>query len=168
MKKSNLFLIIILSALLLNCSSSKSSTGNGDKNKQQIYVFDDVTNLDSVQINQDTLVTENITQPVEMEKDSVHITQPAEEIVDTSDTIPKTVKYIIQLGAFSSKGRAQLYIDQNKDKISLEMQVSENKTTNLFHVQLPPYLNREDADKTLQSLKNIQTFKDAFIVTVEK
>ena len=162
---SFLFLLPIL-LITISCSSSNSSFKSNENKDPEIYVFDDVTNIDSSLQRADILELDISTIMDKVTADSV--------IAITFDKIPHeaipeiSTKYIIQLGAFSNEVRANDFVKQNRDKITMQMNVVFVAANKLFAVQLPPFSDRNSAEQNLISMKNILAFKDAFILTVEE
>jgi len=146
-------LMIAVSVLIFACSASQETSETEQGKEPDIYVFDDVDKVDSTIIN-------NVSPVPPEEK-----IQPAVADNENKNTIEE---YIVQLGAFSTKSRAERFITENQNKVNLAMNVSFNSETNLFVVQLPPLDNREDAEKLRNSIWDIPVFNDAFIITKEK
>jgi cell division septation protein DedD len=147
-------IILILSLILAACSSSsETTTDSDDSGAQEVYIFDDVT-----EDVEDTGEVPEIETPVEAPpvKETVEEPAPAEE---------KTIDfYIVQVGAFTTKDRAQTFIDQNKDKIEYEMNIHFSESVKLYVVQLQPFRTRGKAEEVRNALWNTGRFNDAFIV----
>lgn len=156
MKTLNAFSILVVIGFF-GCSTSEETTKQTEKKEPDVYIFDDVQK-DAVNI-QDTAKAVPTVQEVKVEpvkKDSVKIEQPI-----------STKKFIIQLGAFTTKERAETFINENKNKTELTMSIIYREQIKLFAVQLPPLATKEEAEKTRNNLWLIPSFKDAFIITVE-
>ncbi len=159
MKIKNVLLIVI-SIIITACSATQEISETDKSGEPDIYVFDDVDKIDSVSTQQDSSTTNNVF-PI----------PPEEKLppLPTNDKEQKiTAKYIVQVGAFSSKERAQRFVNENKNKIEQDMTISFNNHTNLFVVQLPSLNTREEAEQLRNSIWNIPVFKDAFIITLEE
>ncbi|MEW6701117.1 MAG: SPOR domain-containing protein, partial [Bacteroidota bacterium] len=74
-------------------------------------------------------------------------------------------KFFVQVGAFTSKERAQSFVKENQAKIDYEMSISFRDQVQLYVVLLSPFATREDAESVRNSLRQIASFKDAFIIT---
>jgi len=77
--------------------------------------------------------------------------------------------YLIQIGAFTTKQRAEDFASESRQKINDEISVTYNREVNLFVVRLDSkFTNKKDAEKVRDELREIEDFKDAWIVTVGK
>ena len=155
MKKQYLF--ILLPLLIAGCSSSSETQKDDGKGEPEFYLFDDVEHIDSVEA----------ALPIKSEdkKDSVNQNRDESKQHELNEADKKNGKFIIQLGAFSSKERAESFIRENQDKISYLMTIVRKQQNNLYVVQIPPFENRADAESVRNTLWKIIAFKDAFIVT---
>lgn len=143
MKLEKIAILSILSLLLFACSSSEQTTNESNQSESQpeVYVFDDVVEpADSINEIKETI--------------------PAEPVVESTAT-----RYYVQVGAFTTKERAEQFFNENSSKISYPMNISYSDEVKLFVVQLPAFSTREEAEKIRNELWQISTFKDAFIVT---
>ena len=141
MKKFN-FLILLLIIQFLGCSSSTESTkDNSQNNGQEIYVFDDV-------VNNDTLANKS---------DSINVV-PSVQPDSTSE-------FIVQVGAFTTRNKAEKFVSLNQSKIENRMKISYSDSVKLFVVQLPAFSTRSKAEAVRDKLWKTQTFNDAFIIT---
>jgi len=142
--KTNLIIILSFTFILFTaCSSSEETTTETTQAETQpeVYVFDDVTEpADSIDEVKETILPEPVVEP------------PA-------------AKYFVQVGAFTTKERAEQFYNENSSKISYPMNISYSDEVKLFVVQLPAFSTREEAEKIRNELWQISTFKDAFIVT---
>lgn len=142
--KTNLIIILSFTFILFTaCSSSEETTTETTQAETQpeVYVFDDVTEpADSINEVKETI--------------------PPEPVVE-----PHAAKYFVQVGAFTTKERAEQFYNENSSKISYPMNISYSEEVKLFVVQLPAFSTREEAEKVRNELWQTSTFKDAFIVT---
>jgi len=153
-------ILILLCALILTaCGTSEQTAEVAKADSQEVYVFDYVEEVDSLENVQDSLKAE-IISPVPPKE-----VKPLVENQIRNNT--NTFKYLIQVGAFSTRERAEKFVIENQSKVNFLMNISLNKTTNLFVVQSPAFNNRTDAEIIKDNIWQIQTFKDAFIITVE-
>lgn len=140
--KIKLLVILAIFVLIFSaCSSSEETTKeNQDEAQPEVYVFDDVTSdEDTTQAKEET--------PIVIEPES-NVTQ-----------------YFVQVGAFTTKERAEQFQKENSSKTTYPMNISYSDDVKLFVVQLPPFATKTEAEKVRNELWLIQTFKDAFIVT---
>jgi len=151
MKALEVFSIILLIGIF-GCSTSEDTTKQTEKKEPDVYIFDDVQK-DAVNINDTTRAVPSVE---EVKVEPVKIEQAI-----------STKKFIIQLGAFTTEERAETFINENKSKTELTMSIVYREQIKLFAVQLPPFTTKEEAEKTRNNLWLIQSFKDAFIITVE-
>lgn len=161
MKKFYFVIITIIAAFLTACTSSEQT--QSDPKEQEIYVFDDVEKLDTLQ-----------NRAVEQVQDSVSISEPAQldsvnNINISTDTLSNSVKqeYIVQVGAFSTKERAEQFIQENKVKSKYELILSFSEKVHLHVVQLNPFPTKEEAEAARNELWETPIFKGAFIITKE-
>lgn len=130
--------------LLYACSSSQETTESEESTESQpeVYVFDDITDgeEDTTQVTEDTL-------PIVPEKEISEI------------------QYFVQVGAFTTRERAEQFYKNNSSKISYQMNISYSDEVNLYVVRLQAFSNRSEAEKVRNELWQTATFKDAFIVT---
>ncbi len=156
MRSINYFLIVLTIAFY-SCSASEETTQQSEKKEPDVYIFDDIQK-DAVNIN-DT--TKAIPSVEEVKSEPIKV-----EPVKSEQPISGK-RFIIQLGAFTSKERAEAFINENKSKTELAMNIIYREQIKLFAVQLPAFTTREEAEKTRNNLWQIPSFKDAFIITVE-
>lgn len=77
--------------------------------------------------------------------------------------------YVVQIGAFTTKDRAESFADLSKRKIKNEIDISYNDVIKLYVVQITPfYKSKKEADMVRDELRKISDFADAWIVTVNK
>ncbi|MEN8193780.1 MAG: SPOR domain-containing protein [Bacteroidota bacterium] len=144
--------LIIFSAILfltLACSSSKDVTKETTDNEHDVYIFDDVSNVDTTSHEAiEVTVTENIgpSQPP----------PPTQSIIEES--------YIVQVGAFSTEGKAEIFVNNSEGKIKYQLTTVYSEKVGLYVVQLPPFKTREEAEKVRNELWEIPKFSDSFIV----
>jgi len=121
------------------CSSSSEETKDEKETPKDEYVFD-VAKGDTT------------TVPVEV-KEKPHVTETQK-------------KYIVQIGAFTTKVRAEQYAETAKKKLSKDFLVSYSEEFKLFVVQLPPFASKDEAQKVRDVLWKTKDYKDAFIVVL--
>ncbi|MEW6506118.1 MAG: SPOR domain-containing protein [Bacteroidota bacterium] len=133
---------------------TQNEKGTGEP---EYYLFDDVEITDSL-INYSSIKSELIIDSA-IQKNDKSIGQ----LINGAEK--KLEKYIIQLGAFSSKERADSFVKDNKDKISFPMSIIYKQQSNLYVVQIPPFKERTEAELVRNALWKVISFKDAFIIT---
>jgi cell division protein FtsN len=134
-------LIFSFAVLLLfpSCASKEVTKDNTPK-KDSVYVFDQVT--------PDTV--KQIEPPV--------VSQP------TTST-----GYVIQIGAFSTRDKAESFSDIAKKKLNYDITIKYNDMIKLFLVQLnPTYNSHAEAEKVRDEVRQNQDYHDAWIVTIDK
>lgn len=146
MKAKNCLLLIPF--LIFGCTSVEQTTQSEKERKPEVYVFDDVSKIDT----------------------SVVIPEKKEKLKEDKSDFDNSIvrKYVVQLGAFTTKERAQLFISENQAKTSLPMSIEFNNQTKLYSVVLPPYNTKEEADLVRDNLRKIPVFRDAFTTTKMK
>lgn len=159
MKSNNyLMLLLLTSIIFISCSSSQETATNEEKKEPEIYVFDVVNKKDTTKIE--------IPKETEAKQEALKIdNKSVTELKELSTS--STKKFIIQVGVFSTKERAQNFVKENQDKIAYILNISLRETDNYYVVRLYPFQSREDAEKVKKNIMQIQTFKDAFIITNE-
>lgn len=149
-------LMVLLFSFIIGCTASTETTQ--EKKEPDFYVFDDVEKIDTLK-----------SEPAAPEK--VVADSTAKAVADTSaipvekEVVAAEVKYIIQLGAFSTRERAEQFIIQNQSKISFLMNLTQKGPNNLYTVHLSPFKERAEAESVRNTIWKIPVFKDAFIVT---
>lgn len=161
MKKFYFVIIIIIAAFLTACTSSEQT--QSDKKEQEIYVFDDVEKLDTLQNRNFEERRDSISISVPIQKDTVN------NLNVNTETFTNSVKqeYIVQVGAFSTKERAEQFIQENKVKSKYELILSFSEKVHLHVVQLNPFPTKEEAEAARNELWETPIFKGAFIITKE-
>ncbi len=143
------------------CSSTQQQTSKTVEMEESVYVFDDVTNVDTV------LIVENSdTNTIAVE---LHNQIKSDEETDSVNTVSEEnsviKKYFVQLGAFSTLERANNFVNEIQTDFDFPLEIFFNDKVNLFTVRTVAYDNREDAEKLRDNLKKNKKFSDAFIVT---
>ena len=143
----------------LACSSSKESTSDTNSSDQEVYVFDDVSDVTYVP-------EETTTTAVSHEAIEVTTEQKVEPPPPPPAASPQVVEdnYVIQIGAFATREKAESLLKNAENKIKYQLNVSKSERNDFFVVQLSPFNSREAAEKARNELWNIPQFKDAFIV----
>lgn len=139
-----------ISLILYSCITSDYVTENKKADDTEIYIFDDVSDIDTTKIIEDN-------KPIYVETKEKPIEETKEQIV---------YKYTVQVGAFTTKERAELFINQNQNKTSFPLKIIYNPSTKLYSVQIPSYPTKEEADKIRDVLKNFPPFKEAFTIQI--
>ena len=158
MKLRNYYLLIPI-AFLFACTSAEQTTEQTEKRPPEVYVFDDVKKAEEPKIAE--------TPKVEEPKAEVKPEPPKAEPTIT-EAAPAGKKFTIQIGAFTTKERAETFVREHQSKTSLPLNITLNGTTNLFVVQVPLYKTKEEADLIRDNLRKFAPFNDAFTVSVEK
>ena len=139
-KYKNSFIIIFI--LLFGCSSiQENETSN---NSNEAYVFDNIEIADST-------------------KKQLVETNESTEIVEKSIEM-----YIVQIGAFSTQDKAEVFLTKFKNKIKYDLNIHFDQVKTLHVIQLPPFRTRDEAEKVRDELKTINELKGTFIVPNNK
>ena len=149
---SSLSTLILFSLLLSACSSTQQTTQTKTEPKDSLYVFDKVP-VDT-------------TKPVILSKEAA----PAEESQNIQNIQNiQTPYYLVQIGAFTSKDRAQEFVDKTQSLLNQQVKITLNPDINLFVVRLAKiYTTHDNAEKVKDNLRQQEAFKDAWVVTVDK
>ena len=140
MRKLFLLLVSISFVFVIGCSSSEEQTKkeNESEIQKEEYVFD-APAIDST------------TDQSKVEKIPTPVAEPEK-------------KFVVQIGAFTTKARADERAAFAKKKLAKEIIVSFSDEFKLYVVQLKPFATRAEADLVKNELWNSKDFKDAFIV----
>lgn len=134
-----MLLVMLLSIFMAACSAPEEISDNSDSEKDETYVFDEI--------------------PL----DSTIETEPKNVLRETR----QASHFVVQIGAFTTRQKAELFLKKSSEKISDEILVVYSYEVNLFVVQLSEkFTNKNDAVKKRNSLKILDDFKDAWVVTV--
>jgi cell division protein FtsN len=77
--------------------------------------------------------------------------------------------YVVQIGAFTTKERAESFIEIAKVKIKNEIKITYNDALKLYVVQITPfYKSKKEAELVRDEIRQVPEFSDAWIVTVNK
>jgi cell division protein FtsN len=94
---------------------------------------------------------------------------------DTSTITPKEnfnnlqKYYLVQIGAFTTKDRAENFAEESRNALAKEIQVTYNIDVNLFVVQLKDnFKTKDEAEQVRNGIWSNDKYKDAWIVTVTK
>lgn len=136
-----LFFGFLLAVTFFSCSSSQQTSENEEKgtDKKEGYVFDEFPD-DS---------TKPIDKQVQNSKKSENENKG---------------KIVIQIGAFTSKEKADEFVTFSKKKLNREVNSFYNKEVELFVVQIGTFITKEEAEKVKNELWKTKEFKDAFII----
>ena len=141
MKKLAGIIFSFVVILLLPSCASKEVTKDNTPKKDSVYVFD--------QVSPDTVKKQ---LPPPLENPNI-----------------QTPYYLVQIGAFSTRDKAESFSGIAKKKLNYDMSIKYNDMIKLFVVQLtPPYNSRSEAEKVRDEIKQFQEYHDVWIVTVEK
>ncbi len=77
--------------------------------------------------------------------------------------------YVVQIGAFTTKDRAESFADMSRKKLLNEVSISYSDRVNLYVVQIVPfYKSRQEAEIVRDNVRQIPDFSDAWIITINK
>lgn len=77
--------------------------------------------------------------------------------------------YVVQIGAFTTKERADSFAEMSKLKLKNEIDITYNESVKLFVVQVIPfYKSKKEAELVRDEIRMNPDFNDAWIVTVNK
>ena len=77
--------------------------------------------------------------------------------------------YVVQIGAFTTKERADSFVDNSKSKLQNEITINYNDSIKLYVVQIVPfYKSKKEAEMVRDEIRLTPDFSDAWIVTVNK
>ena len=147
------FICVLTLTFSFACTLSKETEVQTED--KEIYVFDDVEKIDtaSLEIKNETQIPESTDSSSIPENEE---TQPAEKFYQ---------KFLIQVGAFTTKERAEIFVSEHQNKTDYTLNISFNEQVQLFVVQLQPFESREEAERIKNEIRAVPAFKGAFIVT---
>lgn len=120
--------------------------------------------LSSCAPTKETVKTETETETETETKDSLYVFDEA----TTEPQITGTY-YLVQVGAFTTQDKAELFAEQFTAKMNKQVSINYNKGNNLFVVQLiPKYKGRPEAEAVRDLIKQQQEYSDVWILTVNK
>lgn len=77
--------------------------------------------------------------------------------------------YVVQIGAFTTKDRADQFAEMSKTKIKNDISITYSDAVKLYVVQITPfYKSKKEAELVRDEIKINPEFSDAWIVTVNK
>jgi cell division protein FtsN len=159
MKKSFYFLtlVILISFILPSCSSSEETIKKEEENiEEEVYVFDEVPPDTSADIEE---------PEYKIPSDNVSDVEEPERSVPS---ISKTY-YKVQIGAFTTKEKAEEFVSGNRVKLQEDLDVTYNEEVHLYVVQLSSsFISKEEAEEVRNQLWQMEEYKDAWIVTINK
>ncbi|MCK9211256.1 MAG: SPOR domain-containing protein [Ignavibacteriaceae bacterium] len=140
MRKIFLLLISFSFLMIIGCASSNEQKKDEGEIQKEEYVFD-ATAVDST-------------------------VNPAVVKTDTSAVNEAVKKFVVQIGAFTTKDRADERAEFAKKKLSREIIISYSEEFKLYVVQLTPFATKAEAESVKKELWKTKDFKDAFIVVL--
>ncbi|MHB8904949.1 MAG: SPOR domain-containing protein [Melioribacteraceae bacterium] len=156
MRPINYFLIFF-TALLIACSASEETTQQQPKKEPEVYLFDDANKHDTTKVE----------IPKQVEPKNVEPEKVENKLPENKEAVQTVKKFYVQVGVFTSQDRAQAFVAENQAKIDYVMTITLRDNDKRFVVRLQPFATREEAEKVRNSIWQIPSFKDAFIITLE-
>ena len=138
---------VLLIILIYGCSLTDETTKDS-ANDVEVYVFDEIVK----------------NEPIESKKDTLFISEKVVEKVEVNPSIPEQT-FIVQVGAFTSRERADQFIRENKSKITEQLLIVYRQDVNLYAVQLPAFSKKSEAEEAKNQIRKIAQFKGAFIIS---
>ncbi len=151
------YFLIFLSVFLLACSSSEQTTQQTQKKEPEVYFFDDAAKQDTTKVE----------TPKQVEPKNVEVKKEENQLQENKEPVQTIKKFYVQVGVFTSQDRAQAFVKENQAKIDYVMMITLRDNDKRFVVRLQPFATREEAEKVRNSIWQIPSFKDAFIITLE-
>lgn len=169
MKIKLLFFCLIVPFILNACSSTQQSTGSTAE-KKQTNANGNVAEKKQTNTNKDSLYVFDAVLPNTPKKE-VQETQPGEKKDEMNETPSRMsmTYYVVQIGAFTTKEKADEFAAESRNKINYKIIVNFNPEVNLYVVRLlPEYTSHDEAEQVRNSIWRMKEFKDAWISTVRK
>lgn len=136
--------ILIFIIVFEGCSSTKKVVKENENKSPSFYVFDDIEKIDSATVQKG---------------DSILISKPKIKKINKP-------QYVVQLAAFSSKEKAEKFIDDYQKNSDYKMNIVFKKKLNIYAIQLSPFDLIEEAEKVRDKLQKFAAFKNSFIMTI--
>lgn len=131
---------LILSLLVFVNLIISCTSSKQSSDGERIYVFDEQNNQEKIDVKKDG------------------------EYPNINETY-----YVVQIGAFTTKERAENFAESSRKKIDKEVIITYSENNNLYLVQISPFFrSRQEAELIRDELKVMDEFKDVWIVTVNK
>ena len=135
-----IFLMVTPIIFIFNLFIGCTASQQSTNNEKQVYIFDEV---------------------------------PEEKTIEAPKTgeYPNTITsyYVVQIGAFSDKEKAQTFAEIGRTKTNYKCSVVYSENLKLHLVQIIPFFkSRTEAEEVRNNLWKLQEFVDAWIVTVNK
>ena len=162
-------LIIILGLLsfsacsIFQTSENEKQSKSSSESTDEVYVFDEVSEeeVESDKAkelnNQLEAVKENSNQESDVFDETVNVAN--------SQTTTESTKFYLQLGAFSTLKRAEIFVNENDSQIDFPLSIMYNSKTSLYNVRSTPYSSKSEVQIIKDGFWKRNMFKDAFIVT---
>ncbi len=151
------YFLIFFTALLLACSASEETTQQQQKKEPEVYLFDEANKHDTTKVE----------IPKQVETKNVDLKKEENKLPENKESVQTVKKFYVQVGVFTSQDRAQVFVAENQAKIDYVMMITLRDNDKRFVVRLQPFATREEAEKVRNSIWQISSFKDAFIITLE-
>ncbi len=149
--------------IFFGCSSATHQTSENEQKEEDVYVFDDITNIDTVSLEKD-LEQDSSVVKVEQIND-FKLTNESDSVVTEDSVVFVAKKYFIQLGAFSTLENANNFVNDIQSQFNFPLEIFFNNRVNLFTVRTIAFDDRKEAEILRDNLKKTKIFSDAFIVT---
>lgn len=156
-------LITFSACSVFQTSENDKQTKSANESSDEVYVFDDVTENE---VNTDKA------KEFDKKLDAVKEKSEAEiDVFDETVSNPnaqssiESSKFYLQLGAFSTLKRAEIFVKENESKIDFPLSIMYNSATSLYNVRSTPYNTKAEVEVIKNGFWKRNMFKDAFIVT---
>lgn len=113
--------------------------------------------------------SEKSTDEKKNEEEYIFDEVPADDIYnfESPDTNQSDLLYVIQIGAFTTKDKAEQFARESRIKTGNNLKVSFSERVNLFVVHIdPPFPTKKEAEDVRNKLWQTNDFRDAWIVTI--
>ena len=162
-----LLLLIFSACSIFQTSEKEETTKNEDEQVEEVYVFDDISDTEdkSEEIkNLEEELDKTIT-PVSKEQTEESDVFDETKINETESNTLDGTSFFIQLGAYSTIQRAEIFVQENKSKLPFQLSIIFNSDNSLYTVRSASYKTKTEAERVRNELWSKDSFKDSFIVT---
>ena len=162
-----LFIIVSLTACSIFQSTEKDSQKEtSNDSADEVYVFDEVSENEVDNKAVKTIEKELEKSKSEKVKNNTEVDVFDETVVNNDRQFQSASnKFYLQLGAFSTLKRAEIFVNDNNSKINLVLAIIYNPNTELYTVRSSAYNTKPEVEKIRDDFWKKNLYRDAFIVT---
>lgn len=159
-----LLVVTFVSCSIFQTTEQQEETVAKEDNKvEEVYVFDDVSE-NEIKTEEIDQLKKEIDKSLQ-EKDKQEVDVFDEPIIKDGTPDKSGTKYYLQLGAFTTLGRAEQYVKEIENTAPFVLSIIYNPDNTYYTVRSSAYLTRTEIEEVRAKLWSNNLFKDAFIIT---